>query len=205
MFVHLHVVKIFLFLLLLWHLILILLNYGQKTCTVCVFLEYTKILFVTQFLQNKWTLKITINYISQIQWDFFFCLFIYLFLACESLVTKKSVLKSPFSLSFQIVYPFISCNFYFICCDAILLSEGQRKHVFVMNFIPQHYHAFLLESGLSDINISNPAFSFFATCVSSALLLFSKFIPKSIVFNPMCTDFYNSHVPLWFCNPIHVF
>lgn len=138
-------------------------NYGQKTCTVCVFLEYTKILFVTQFLQNKWTLKITINYISQIQWDFFFCLFIYLFLAYESLVTKKSVLKSPFSLSFQIVYPFISCNFYFICCDAILLSEGQRKHVFVMNFIPQHYHAFLLESGLSDINITNPAFSFFST------------------------------------------
>lgn len=108
----------------------------------------------------------------------FFCLFIYLFLAYESLVTKKSVLKSPFSLSFQIVYPFISCNFYFICCDAILLSEGQRKHVFVMNFIPQHYHAFLLESGLSDINIANPAFSFFSTLYVCGHSLIFKVRPQ---------------------------
>ena len=47
------------------------------------------------------------------------CLFTFISL-WKSLVMKKSILKSPLTVLLQLVYTFISYNFYFIYFDVIL-------------------------------------------------------------------------------------
>lgn len=94
----------FVSLFLLCYLISVLLNYGQKTCTIYFLRIYWGFICYPIFAKymDNWK-EIVIDPISQIQWIFCFVLSVYLLTLSvwKSLVTKKRELKSPLLFCFK--------------------------------------------------------------------------------------------------------
>lgn len=179
----------FLFLLFfLCYLILVLLTCDQKTCTILYFLRINwDFICYPIFVKYLGTWKeIAINYINQIQWGFCFLFFfvsllIYLLLVYGSHSWLREVFESVLSLlcfkyfilSFPAIFTFYLFWYYIVWC--IKMNE---MCIFIMNFIPQHYNAFPMNSTVSNIHTANPAFYLWLPYVSWAILLLSKSVPK---------------------------